>query len=364
MRNLFDETRINSVVLKNRLVRSATWENMADGNGHMTEKLFNLYEDLAQGDVGMIISGCTFVMPGDQFYPGMMGMWEDSFIAEYKRLTEIVHSHGSRIVQQLAYGGTQGTRQEDELPVWGPSNVADLATGTVPTPMSKENIRTLVKAFGDAAARAKAAGFDGVQIHGSHGYLLGQFLSPHYNRRSDKYGGSIENRARIYVEVYEEIRGRVGEDFPVMLKINESDSIDNGATFEDCLYVSKKLDELGIDALEISGGTAASGDFMSRTKINSPEKEGYHAEAAARIADEVQAPVILVGGLRSPEVMETLLKNTAIEYFSLSRPLLAEPDLPRRWQQVDRSPAKCISCNACQKGNPEGNICVLKHKFT
>lgn len=362
MKTIFDETRINSMVLKNRLVRSATWENMADENGHMTEKLFKVYEELAQGGVGMIISGCTFVMPGDQFYPGMMGMWEDSFVAEYRRLTDMVHSHGSRMVQQLAYGGTQGTREAGDLPVWGPSDVADLATGNVPTPMGKEDIRTLVKAFGDAAVRSKAAGFDGVELHGSHGYLLGQFLSPHYNRRSDEYGGSIENRARIYVELYEEIRGRVGKEFSIMVKINSDDYIENGATFEDCRYVCRKLAELGIDALEISGGTGASADFMSRTKINSPEKEAYHAESAARIASEVQVPVILVGGVRSPGVMEALLGSTGIEYFSFARPLLAEPDLPSRWQHGDRSRARCVSCNGCQ-GGAEGNICILKDKF-
>ena len=362
MRKIFEETRINQITLRNRLVRSATWEDMADGSGRPTERIFEAYEALAEGGVGMIITGCTFVVPGDQFYPGMMGMWGDDLVEAFRPLTEMVHRHGCRIVQQLAYGGSQGARTAGELPVWGPSAVADRLTGTEPTPMTVHDIQALIKAFGDAAERAKAAGFDGVQLHGAHGYLLGQFLSPHYNRRDDEYGGSIENRARIFVELHDEIRGRVGEEFAVMIKINSDDFTENGAGIDECLYVCKALARRGIDAIEVSGGTAASSDHMVRRKIDRPEREAYHAEAAARIAAETGVPVILVGGVRSPEVMERLLGATGIAYFSFARPLLAEPDLPNRWRSGDRSRARCISCNLCQKGSPEGNICAMREK--
>jgi len=185
MKQIFEETRIGSMALKNRLVRSATYENMAGDQGYMTDKLFKVYEDLARGGVGLMITGYAFVTSDEQPNPSMMGIYDDSFIANYRDLTDMVHQHDSRIVMQIAYGGTQtGYRPEGRV-IWGPSSVADLAYGVVPTPMSKENIRTLVQAFGNAAARVKAAGFDGVQIHGAHGYLLSQFLTPHYNHRTE-----------------------------------------------------------------------------------------------------------------------------------------------------------------------------------
>lgn len=363
MKTIFEATKVKSKKLKNRLFRSAMWERMADDNGRVTQQLFDFYEEAAKGGVGTIITGCTYVVPGDQFYPGMMGMWDDSLVPEYRRLTDMVHGYGTRIIQQLAYGGSQGAREAGELPVWGPSAVEDLTTKTVPAPMTKDDIQFVVKAFGDAAVRAKDAGFDGVEFHGAHGYLLSQFLSGYYNRRKDEYGGSIENRARIFFEVYEEVRSRVGDEFLVLLRINSSDYVEGGATFEDCLYVCSELAKRGIDALEISGGTLSSSDYVARAKVNKPEKEGYHAEAAARIAEAVDVPVILVGGIRSPQVVENLLGTTEIEYFTLGRPLLAEPDLPNRWSRGERRKARCISCNRCPDPKPEGNVCVHREKF-
>jgi 2,4-dienoyl-CoA reductase-like NADH-dependent reductase (Old Yellow Enzyme family) len=361
MRKPFEETRIKSMKLKNRLVRSATWENMADEKGHMTDDLFSVYEGLARGGVGMIITGYAFILREEQPNPGMMGIYDDTFIDEYRRLTDMVHSHGSKIVMQIVYGGSfSGYPAEGRL-IWSPSGVADLATSIVPKPMSKEEIRRLITAFGDAANRVKDAGFDGVQIHGAHSYLLSQFMNPYYNRRTDEYGGSIENRARIILEVYEEIRQRVGADYPVLIKINSEDFIEGGATREDSFALSKMLDERGIDAIEISGGGAGSGEKIPvRRKIDSREKEGYHAPHAARIAEQINAPVLVVGGLRSLEVIEELLEKTSIALFSLSRPLLAEPDLPNRWQSNNRAKSRCVSCNGCAKMPPGGNRCVVE----
>ncbi len=360
MRKIFEAAKINRLDVKNRLVRSATWENMADDKGHMTGQLLKIYEELARGGTGLIITGYAFVTRDEQPNPGMMGIYDDTFTDEYRKLTDMVHEQGSRIVMQIAYGGSFTNYPPEGRLIWSPSGVADLATGVVPTPMSSEDIRTLVTAFGDAADRVKKAGFDGVQIHGAHSYLLSQFMNPHYNRRTDEYGGSIENRARIILEVYDEIRKRVGNDYPVMIKINCEDFIDGGATIADSLALSKMLDERGINAIEVSGGGAGSGKRTpARTKIDTPEKEAYHAEYATRIAAEIKAPVILVGGLRSPEVIEGLLERTKIEFFSLSRPLLSEPDLPNRWQSGDRAKSRCVSCNGCLRMPKGGNVCVL-----
>ena len=360
MRTLFDATEISSMTLKNRLVRSATWENMADSAGHMTESLFKVYEELARGELGMIITGYSFPLAEEQPNPGMMGIYDDSFIEDYQPLTEMVHRHGGRIVLQIAYGGSQTNYRPEERTIWGPSAVADLVFKVVPQEMTRENIRTLIKVYGDAAARAKAAGFDGVQFHCAHGYLLSQFMCPYYNRRSDEYGGPVENRARVVLEVYDEVRRRAGTDFPVLIKLNAEDYLENGATFDDCRYLCRALAARGIDAIEVSCGTMASGKLgPCRTRIDSPDKEAYNAKHAAQLAEELDVPIILVGGLRSPEVLEKLLEATSIEHFSLSRPLLAEPQLVKRWQDGDRRPARCTSCNGCFRPNPAGNLCVL-----
>ena len=359
MRTLFDATRLKKVLLKNRFVRSATWEQMATDDGRMSDRLFAVYENLAKGQVGMIITSYTFVARDGQPNPGMLGIYDDRGHDDFRALTEIVHRHGSAIVMQIVYGGTQTFFNPLDRTILGPSAVAEMATGVVAREASLSEIQELVKTFGDAAIRAKNAGFDGVQIHCAHGYSLGQWLSPYHNRRSDAYGGGIENRARIIFETYEEIRRRCGTDFLVMIKINSEDFVSEGASFEDCRFVCKELSRRGIDAIEISGGIFAADESQrwARPKVMTSADEAYFARYAAQIAEEVDAPVILVGGLKSLEVMERLLAETQIEYFSMARAFMTEPSLIQRWMQGDRSQSKCISCNQCR--HPEGNICIL-----
>jgi 2,4-dienoyl-CoA reductase-like NADH-dependent reductase (Old Yellow Enzyme family) len=271
----------------------------------------------------------------------------------------MVHGHGSAIVMQIVYGGTQTFFNPLDRTILGPSAVAEMATGVVAKEANQPEIHDLVKAFGDAAIRAKNAGFDGVQIHCAHGYSFGQWLSPYHNRRSDLFGGSIENRARIIFETYEEIRRRCGLDFLVMIKINSEDFVTDGATFEDCRFVCRELARRGIDAVEISGGVFAAEERLrwARPHVVNSEDEAYFAPYAAQIAAEIDVPVILVGGLKSLEVMERLLAETKIEYFSMARALMTEPDLIQRWLKGDRRTSKCVSCNQCR--HPQGNICIL-----
>ncbi|GAB6099338.1 NADH:flavin oxidoreductase [Halanaerocella petrolearia] len=359
MKNLFNTTELSGVELKNRFMRSATWENIASQEGYLTGELVEVYQNLAQGGVGTIITGYAFVIEDEQPNPGMLGIYNDSFIDEYRELTELVHNEDSNIILQIAYGGSQTTYQPDNREIWGPSAVENLATGVTPTKMTKENIQELVDAFAKAGLRAKQAGFDGVEFHGAHGYLLSQFLTPYYNRRGDEYGGSIENRARIIFEVYEAIREKVGKDYPILIKINCDDFMEEGLTFTESKYVCEELAKKGVDAIEISGGSgsARDGKGASRTKIKTSEDESYFRDYAAQVASEVDVPIILVGGNRSFEVMNDILENTEIDYFSLSRPLLAEPNLINRWKSEDKSKAKCISCNQCFSGS--NNNCVV-----
>lgn len=363
MRRLSDVTSLKNVRLKNRFIRSATWERLATDDGRVSARLFEIYRELAKGQVGMIITSYTFVSENEQPNPKMLGIYDNRGLAEYQRLTDMVHGYGSAIVMQLVYGGTQTVYRPENRVIWGPSAVVELATGVEARAMDHGEIELLVQKFGDAAIRAQQAGFDGVQLHAAHGYLLGQWLSPRHNQRTDEYGGVIENRARIIIKTFDEVRRRCGEDFLVMVKINSEDFVPGGATVEDCRYVCRVLAKRGIDLIEISGGTLAADEKLrwARPDISGPEDEAYFAAAAAKIASEVEVPVALVGGLKSPEVLERLLAETEIKYFSMARGLLTEPDLVERWlKRGDRGRAKCISCNKCR--DPEGNICIFHRK--
>jgi 2,4-dienoyl-CoA reductase-like NADH-dependent reductase (Old Yellow Enzyme family) len=364
MKNCFDKTKIKNMNMKNRFLRGATWEELADDKGHMTSELIKIYKELAEGGVGTIITGYAFVTKDEQPNPGMIGIYDDSFIEEYKKITDMVHSNETNIIMQIAYGGSQTNMKPPSKLIWGPSAVKNESSQIIPTEMNKEDIKTLVKAHGDAALRIKKAGFDGVEIHAAHGYLLSQFLCPHYNRRADEYGGSIENRGRIIFETYEEIRRRVGNDFPIFVKINSQDFIENGLTSEESIIVSKRLYELGIDAIEISGANESAQSVIDnnlgavRNKVNlGKDRESYFKEHAAKLAQEIDVPVILVGGNRHLDVIEDILNNTKIKYFSLARPLISEPDLINRWASGDTKKPKCISCNQCFK--TPGKRCIL-----
>lgn len=358
MKTLFDKTKLQGIDLKNRFVRSATWEGLATWDGHLTDELVNVYEELANGDVGLIITGYAFVNKDEQPAPRMMGIYDDSFIDEYKAFTDKIHSLGSKIALQITYGGSQTDFNINDRVIFGPSSVPEIGSKVVPKEMSVEDIEFIVSEFGRAALRAKQSGFDAVQIQASHGYMLSQFLNPLHNKRSDNYGGSIENRTRIITKVYDEVRRLVGEDYPVLFKINVSDFIDGGMTFEESRFVANRLSEIGADAIELSGGFGAADYPPLRTGINTTEKESYHKEYAMQIASEIDTPVILVGGNKSLDVMDEILSEGSIEYFAMSRPLFREPDLVKRWGTADKSKATCVSCNQCFSAN--GNRCVFR----
>jgi len=364
MKNLFDKSNINGMTLKNRFFRSSVGEDLADENGHITDELFHVYEELAQGGVGTIFTGFTRIEKDEVPSPGMTAIYDDSFISEYKKLTDMVHEYNSNIVMQIVYGGSQTRSAHLSSKIWGPSAVKNESSGIIPTEMTKADIDYLIKSHAKAAVRAKKSGFDGVEIHAAHGYLLSQFLCPHFNNRTDEYGGNIENRARIILEIYNEIRKEVGANFPVFIKINSEDFMEDGLTSEESIIVCKMLAEAKIDAIEVSGGNLSSPSVLSnnlgciRTKIAaSKEKESYFREHAARLANEVSVPIILTGGNRHIEVIEDILQNTNISYFGLARPLMCEPNLINIWADENKKAPKCVSCNKCF-GNP-GKRCIF-----
>ncbi|HIF9311761.1 TPA: NADH:flavin oxidoreductase [Photobacterium damselae] len=359
---LFTESRLGNMTLKNRFVRSATWENMATEDGHMTEKLYDIYEELAQGEVGLIVTGYANIVEEEKPNAGMMGMYNDSFIDEYKKLTDLVHRYDSKIVMQLAYGGTKTTYNVGERVIFAPSAVAEKGTNTLGKAMTQDEIDYIVQAFAQAARRAQKSGFDGIEIHAAHTYLINQFLSPYYNQRTDQYGGSLENRMRFLVEIIQETRKLVGNDFPILVKLTATEFFEGGQTFEETRIICKKLEQLGVDGIIVSGNIHGKADTMVGEKHDgyTIEAEGYFHQYGQVISQEVSIPVITVGGLSDFSAIEEIANTTNIQYFALSRPLLAEPQLIKRWKDGNIEPVDCERCSKCR--TRRGNFCVVYKK--
>jgi len=361
---LFENTEINGMKMRNRFVRSATWEGMASENGACTSQLLNLTATLAKGGVGLIISSHAYVRKDGQAGPWQLGVYADELMAGLREMTRVVHDNGSRIILQIAHAGFFANGKligQDPLAL---SEAPEFSKSPRQI-MDQEEIKRISKAFGLAAKRAMTAGFDGVQIHAAHGYLLSQSLSPAFNKRSDSYGGPIENRAGFLMETLAEIRSLVGKDFPVLVKLNSEDCLEGGLTLEESLRVGEMLHKGGIDAIELSGGTFVSGDLSpSRSGILKTEREAYFREAAKQFKEKIQVPLILVGGNRSFEVAEQLIKEGYADYISMSRPFIREPGLINRWASGDLRPATCLSDNKCfgPARAGKGIFCVIEEE--
>ncbi len=361
---VFEGTTIKGMNLRNRLVRSATWEGMCEGDGRPTARLADLYRELAEGGVGLIITGYAYVSPEGKQMPGKMGIYASDFSGEMRALTEAVHGAGGLVGMQLVHTGGQTTGKMIGRRPLAPSSVAVEMYPEVPEAMSRYEIDRVVHDFGVAAGRAREYGFDAVQLHAAHGYLISQFLSPLTNRREDGYGGDLRGRARFLMEVYRSVRSSVGDDYPVLVKLNGSDHLEGGMGVEDAVEAARNLGEEGVDAIEVSGGTPASGARGPvRRKIRSPEEEAYNLPESQRIKQSVSCPVITVGGFRTLSLIEDALRQGGTDLVALSRPLIREPDLPRRWKMAGSGRAECISCNGCfRPGLKEGGIYCVKKK--
>jgi 2,4-dienoyl-CoA reductase-like NADH-dependent reductase (Old Yellow Enzyme family) len=364
MAALFERTEINGMVLANRFVRSATWEGMATEAGGCTPKLVQLMADLAEGGVGLIITSHAYVLKEGQAGPWQLGVYKDGLLPGLKEMTQAVHARGGKTVIQLAHAGMFAMGAEKTPVRLDPLRAKELAQ-VWSRALSVQDIRRIVDAFGEAASRAREAGFDGVQIHSAHGYLLAQFLSPYLNYRTDDFGGDIANRARLLVDVYRRVRSEVGPDYPVLVKINSQDFLEGGLPLEDSVRAGVMLAEEGIDAIELSGGvTFALNLHPSRAGINREEKEAYFQQEARAYREKVTVPLILVGGIRSYSVAERLVEEGVADYISMSRPFLREPDLINRWKSGDRVKAACLSDNKCfdPARAGEGIYCVVERE--
>lgn len=362
---IFEGSRLNTMELENRFVRSATWEAMATDQGFATETLNDTMAELARGKVGLIISGHAFVSAEGQAGPRQLGVYSDTCIPGLTAMAQAAHAEGGKIILQLAHAGCQAAVQLTGEEAIGPSAIV-AGDKTLGRAMTVAEIERTVEAFGSAAGRAKQAGFDGVQLHAAHGYLLSQFISPFFNQRDDAYGGDPEKRSRLLLEVYRRVRSYTGDDFAVLIKINSEDFLTGGQDIDGMLDIVSRLEPEGIDAVEISGGTGLSGKFLPVRpgRLDDSRDEGYYRYAAKRYKEKISAPLILVGGIRSYEVCAQLITAKIADYIALSRPLIREPHLIKRWQSGDRSPSQCLSDNLCFSPVPKGKpvYCVTAER--
>jgi 2,4-dienoyl-CoA reductase-like NADH-dependent reductase (Old Yellow Enzyme family) len=292
--------------------------------GGIDERTFAIYDELSRGGIGLIITGFTSVAGNDRYFGGMMRLHDDALVVQYARLVDLIHQQGVPVVAQLALGAFY---RED-------------GRQTEPTCMTVEEIELVERQFIEAAVRAQAAGFDGVQIHVAHYFFLSRFVSPAVNHRSDAYGGSAENRARIVVVILRGIR-RKAPGLHVSAKVNSDDFVPGGLNRQGAMEICKILADEGIDSIEVSGnGTSVAG-------VRPGRGEAYFEFFAKQLAAETDVPVILVGGLRSREVMQNVLDETDVELLSLSRPLLFDPEFPHKLESGECDDSGCMSCNAC-----------------
>jgi len=362
MSKLFETSTINGMQLPNRFARSATWEGLAADDGTTTPKLNDFYVDLAKGGVGLIITSHTYVRADGMGSPRQLGLSDDKFIPGLREFTDAIHRHDTPVAVELSHAGILANDQVTKQTPAVLSKV-DGYIGSNGREMTVADIQEIVDAFGQAARRAKEAGFDAIQIHGAHGFLVNQFLSPAFNKRSDAYGGSIENRTRAVLEILDKMRSFVGNDFPILIKMNSEDRIEGGLKVEDALQAALLLQDAGIDAIELSGGTVVTGDH-AQTDVSSEEKEAYWRTAAKAFKEKLTVPLFLVGGVRSLQLAEKLYDQGYADYFSMSRPFIREPDLIARWASGDLAKAACLSDNLCRGPLLEGGAiyCVVEEK--
>jgi len=348
---LFAPYSIGSLELKNRFVRSATRDATADDSGAVTERSVKIHRELGLGGVGLIVTGHAFVSTLGQAVPGQYGVHNDDMIPGLHRLAQAAHEGGAKIALQISHSGINS----DYLRQQG---IALPAVSRMPEEiqphreMTGEEIEGIISDFVSAALRAREAGFDTIQFHSAHGYLMSQFLSPLYNFRTDEWGGSAENRRRFPLEVIRRVRRAAGADFPLIIKLGVQDELEGGLSFDEGLETARMIVQKGIDSIEISAGVGALLKIAGKV---GQEEEAYFRERTAAVKRAVAVPVMAVGGIRSMELGNDLVDSGDADLLSMCRPFIREPGLIARWQRGESKPATCISCSKC-------HILVRKNK--
>jgi 2,4-dienoyl-CoA reductase-like NADH-dependent reductase (Old Yellow Enzyme family) len=352
---LFTPAKIGTLKLKNRIVRSATQESLADEKGFMNERIYEMYRDLVKGGVGLIITGHMCVHPGGRANPQMSGIYNDEHIPGMKKLVDVVHAEGGRVCVQINHAGMYADR-ETGLDLISASDTDPEIFEREAREMTIAEVETMVAAFGLAARRAVEAGFDAVQIHAAHGYLTSQFHSPLINKRTDKYGGDINSRMTFLKEVAAAVRKQVGPDYPVLIKLGMMDGDDGGLTLDEGVEIVKALHEMSIDGVELSGSVGGKKISSVSKGIQNEGKEAYFMPFAKAAKPATNLPIILVGGFRSKSVMEAALAGGNVDFVSICRPLINDPYLPNKMQSGELEKSGCLSANNCWAESPGAGI--------
>lgn len=378
---IFEQTHISGISVKNRIIRSATHDGLADENGAPSDKLISKYEHLARNEIGCIITGYAAVSKnGVSPYPGMLKIYDDSGIEKYKELTSAVHKHNTPIVLQIAHCGRQTSSKAIGCQKVAPSDVLHAFYPDKAKVLDEAEIYCIIDDFISAAARAEEAGFDAVQLHAGHGYLLHDFLSPYGNRRKDKWGGTLEGRCRAVELIIKGIKEKT--KLPVWIKLSAEDNRRGGMHIDSSVEICKRLEKAGCNAIEVSCGTVQDGMNTMRSKlmpmdavfkyrepcasfpsilnkialpianfinplIKQPSPlENFNVDNAQIIKKNVSVPVIAVGGIHKAADMQSILTQGKADFISMCRPFICEPDLAKKLKNGQQA-AKCIMCNYC-----------------
>ncbi|MFO7557228.1 MAG: NADH:flavin oxidoreductase [Desulfobacterales bacterium] len=377
---VFESSKIGSIPMRNRIFRSATTMGMGDGNGLPTEELVKTYVELAEGGVGAIITGMACVQQNGAV-PITTGLMIDSDeqIAAYRNVTETIHKYNTPLIMQVAHSGWQTRSAITGHPPVAPSAIKHpIFDEELPHALTESEIQEIITNFVKAIERAQRAGFDGVQLHGAHGYLLSGFLSPHMNQREDQWGGSLENRFRIVREIYGKSRKKVGA-YPIMIKISAYDFADNGMRIEESVQIAKMLEDMGCDAIEVSCGAAdgfstmRAPEFPTDAVLKCTSKfknaniitktllpfilpyavplrtpiDNFNVCAAQEIKQRVNIPVIVVGGIKRSNDIQQIISRGMADYVAMSRAFIIEPDIVNKFKDKLQAESECISCCYC-----------------
>jgi 2,4-dienoyl-CoA reductase-like NADH-dependent reductase (Old Yellow Enzyme family) len=384
---LFEKSAIADMELKNRIIRSATHEGLSDKEGFPLETLKELYVRLAKGGAGAIITGFAGVQTDGRISNRMRMFDDDKYIDKYKEILAAVKEHNTPVILQIAHGGGQLNRKSSGNGPVAPSKHKYELNSENARKLAEEEINIIIENFISAIERAKKCGFDGVQIHAAHGYLLSEFLSPSLNKRHDQWGGNTDNRFRIVKEIITRAKKKVG-NFPILVKISAYDSNRNGMRINEAVKIAKLLEHCGCDAIEVSCGNDNAFltikpnkipvdaiinfspvyknysflkkkilSIMINLKYKKDKKiENYNLYSAQKIKESVAIPVIVVGGIRKLNTANDIIENKKIDYISMSRPFIIEPDIVNKWISGKQENSLCINCDYCIIGVLSGTL--------
>ena len=344
LKKLFTPYKIGTVTIPNRLVVTAMVTNYCEEDGMANERFIRYHEEKAKGGWGLIITEDYAVNKNAKGYKYIAGLYDDSQIESHKKLTDRIHKYDSKIFCQIYSPGRQTNPMINGgvQPV-APSAIACPAMKVIPKELTEDDIKGLVKDFGDSALRAKKAGFDGVEIHAAHGYLIAEFISPYSNKRVDKYGGCFDNRTRLLKEIINDIKSKVGEDFPIMVRISVEENIEGGNTIAQGLQLAQLIEELGADAINVS--CELYGNYNNGIASTMYIEHAWQMDLAEQVKKLVKIPVITVNRINDPKMADIILQQGKADFIGRGRGSLADPFLPVKAKEgMFESIRYCLGC--------------------